>query len=224
MLPLLAALPAVFSAIGSVVDLFDEGKKVYEQVTGKPSVATTAPDLEAEVRNLTPDQQATFAAAMQGKIEMYKAENERLKNEQGEVDAATLSVLPEATRAKIAEQRMTTRPWVVRMMTHFLLTPAYAVWYDGSVIMAQNLLKLIDAIFGTKILWSPLLLVDQFMIKTEYRAIYTEAVPWLIACVIGYMGLRSGEKSQAAGGAGGIAGALSGLVSSIGSLRGGGKK
>ncbi|WP_341893738.1 hypothetical protein [Ferrovibrio terrae] len=215
-------LGAIFSAITGIPALIQAGTDLYETIAGKPTTATTAEQLRVDVESLPPEKQQAFADAMRQRIEEYRAETERLRNEQGDVDAATLATLPPDARVKVAISRMTTRPWTVRMFVYFLLTPAFAIWADGAMVMTQNLLLLCNALFGSNFQWSPQLLLEKFIINENYREVYVSATPWLLAAVLTYMTLRSGEKNPAAGG--GITGAISGLISAIGSIKGAASK
>ena len=101
MLPLLAALPAIFTTVSKVSDLFLKGKEVVEKVTGKPSEASTPDELKEEIESLPPEQQAKWAHAMQQKIELYKVENERLDIEIGRITPELQSKVTAEAASKI---------------------------------------------------------------------------------------------------------------------------
>lgn len=123
-------LPAIFAAISGAVELFGVGKKVYETVTGKPSTATEAEGLKAEVAQLPPEQVEAWTKKMEAEVAQFRAGSDRIKNEQGDVDAATLAVLDPEARKEVAILRMTTRPWVVRKCMHVILMPVYITICD----------------------------------------------------------------------------------------------
>ena len=141
MLPLLSLIPAIFEAVTAVPKLFDEGKRAYEAVTGKPSAAETPAELAAIVETLPTDKKEAWTATMKAKLDLYQAETERLALEQGRVTGDVLEALPPDTRAKVALMRMTTRPWAVRRMVWVLMLPFYIVVVDGALTLANIFLK-----------------------------------------------------------------------------------
>lgn len=184
-------LPAIFGAIGAVTKLFDVGKDIYETVTGKPSAATTTDELKDEVEALPTDQQQAWAATMSAKIEMYRAETDRIANEQGEVTEGILSTLPPEAAAKVAILRMTTRPWAVRQMVRVILLPIYVIAIDG-VIALYNILS--EAFFNGKQLG---FLAERFAGgDSVYMQLYTWAAPTAATVVITYMTARAVEKAK----------------------------
>jgi len=215
-LPILAALPAIFSVVGKVTDLFSSGKKAVKEITGKDSQASTPEELQEEVQNLPPGQQVKWVEIMHEKVEMYKAENERLDIEIGRVDTSRIS--PEAA-SKIAIMRQTTRPWAVRMMIHYIFFP----WYLIIVDVAQELFntwvlspfglkalsfKTFDYVFGVlsfdKMDKGTLEKISDFVqgpqAQTLMASMYMETVGWASAIVLGYMGLREIGKVKGASG------------------------
>ena len=213
MLTVLAALPAVFSAIDKFSDLFRAGKQVYESVTGKESTAQTAAELQAEVSALPPEQQQAFLREMELQIEQYRAESARLAQQDGEVTADLLATLPMDMRAKVAWERMTTRPRIAMMAAKVLMLPVYITVFDMAVTVANG----VAASFGLKLDLPKLagVFVDN---NSPYAGLYGAAAGWAAAVVIVFMGLRQLEKDRESGG-GGLAGAVSGVVNLISSLR-----
>lgn len=205
MLQLLALLPTIFSTIGKVSDMFDSGKEQVEKVTGKPSEASTPEELQDEIHALPQAQQVQWAQVMSQKIELYKEQNNRLDIEIGRITPElTAKLTPEAAN-KIAIQRQTTRPWIVRKMAHFTMIPAYlialdvvqgivATWFVGPATGEpfQTYLAF-NSVFGvyetgggivdtmSSILGQP---------KTLFAKMYVEALPWTSGIIVSYMGLR----------------------------------
>ena len=133
-------IAGIIGAISLASELFSEGKKAVEIITGAPSQAATPAGLQSEVEAMPPEQQAQWAKAMEQKIAMYKARNERLANEQGSVDAATLNAIPPEARAEVALMRMTTRPWAVRWCVRSLAWPPLAALTIDGILVLANLL------------------------------------------------------------------------------------
>jgi hypothetical protein len=191
MLPLLTLLPTLFNAITEIPKLFEQGKEVFETVTGRAPGVSTPAELAASIEGLSPDQKKAWADQMNYKLEQYQAETTRLKVEQGEVTASVLEVLPPAAAAKVALMRMTTRPWAVRQMVRVLMLPFYIVVIDGALSLANIFLKF----FGSTKTFD-LLMATFFDGKSGYVALYeTVAIP-AASIVIAYMTLRQMEKSK----------------------------
>jgi len=216
MLPLLAALPAIFTAVSKVSDLFNKGKEVVEKITGKPSAASNPDELKDEIESLTPQQQAQWAQAMQQKIDLYKAENERLDIEIGRITPELQSKLTPEAASKIAIMRQTTRPWAVRMMVHYVLFPFYLVLFD-SVQLAiihwfgvskERVFKSFNYVFGALTIKD----VDQSVLEkasslfaepqnlTLAAQMYMDSIGWVISVIISYMGLREIGKAKGTSG------------------------
>jgi hypothetical protein len=207
-------LPAIFAAISGAIELVDIGKKVYEEVAGEPSKATDAAELQAEVEALPADRQQAFVAKTQAEIDKYRAETDRLQNEQGELTPELLQTLDPETRKKVAEYRMTTRPWTVRVMVWVILAPVLAMANDALVLWVQAVAKLNGAQVEL-----PMLARTMFAIDTTYYSIYSEASGAAMAIVMTYMLLHTLEKRG-----GDIITQVSGMLSGLtGLFRRGGK-
>ena len=102
MLPLLAAIPSIISAVSKVSDLFSSGKEAVKKVTGSDSIASTSTELQDEIQSLPKEQQAQWAQIMQQKVELYQAENQRLDIEIGRIDSNITSKLTPEAASKIA--------------------------------------------------------------------------------------------------------------------------
>jgi hypothetical protein len=221
----LAALPAIFSAIESVGDLFTEGKKVYEQVTGTPSAATAPAELSAEVRALTPEQTAAWVESMRVSVDAYKAETERLVNEQGEVTPELLKTLTPAAATRVALMRMTTRPIIALRMSHVILLSIYLTILDACV----SVINLAVAGFGGTTRFELLTPVLFGTGGSIYLSMYQEVLPYATFIVIGYMSGRTLEKligkdgGSVQGVKGGIGGAMRGAFGAVKGLFGGKK-
>ena len=83
-------LGAIIGAITGIPALFDAGKAIFNEISGKPSTAASPSELSYEVQALPADQQKAWADAMNAKIELYKAESARIQNEQ-QANAAKLA-------------------------------------------------------------------------------------------------------------------------------------
>ncbi|MEC9346043.1 MAG: hypothetical protein VYB54_07435 [Pseudomonadota bacterium] len=220
-------ISGILAAIEGVAELFGIGQRVYETVTGKPSTASTTAELGAEVEAMTPEQQQAWAAQMEGAIAMYRAQTDRLRAEQGDVNAETLAAIPEAARAKVALLRMTTRPNTVRLAMHFILLPAYLAgvdvlqglvahwivhplgWTDFEIYGAFK------AVFGVSA--SQLLTDGTILDASAFGSIYTTTVSWLVPIIVTYMTLREVGKARDAGttvtgAVGKVVGAVRGLL------------
>lgn len=216
MFPLLAAIPAIFSAISGASELFDKGKQVYEQVTGKPSAATTPDALQAEVTALPVDVAGKWAEVMAARVKEFEAGTDRIKNEQGAVDAETLNALPPEDRIKVALLRMTTRPWIVRKAMHVILLPVY-------ITMCDLIFMTINGIYRFSTHDRQFAPFDLFAEKifdptSVYFAMYQWAASTCALIVVNYMTARTIEKIKGIGekdDAGGIAAPLDKITSAI---------
>lgn len=184
-------IPAIFAAISGAVSLFETGKQVYETVTGKPSQATTAEQLQDEVGSLPADQRATWVERMDAETRRYQAETDRQRNDQGDLTPEMMQAIgPDAAR-KVALARMTFRPWAGRMSMHVMLTPMYVMWVDTSLILLRNL---VSAFGGA---WEPKLVMSEvFKEGSVYLGVYEAAVPWATSIVLTLITLRHVQKSQ----------------------------
>lgn len=208
MVAFLAALPAIFSAIGTVTGLLDEGKKLYEEVTGTPSQAVTTADLEAEVANLPPAQANAWAEQMKAKVEMYRAETERLRVEQGDLTPDMLAVMgPEAAK-RVAIDRMTFRPWAGRVSMYILATPMAILWVDTLFIVVRNIAHALGYDLSIELVMDAV-----FRDGSLYASVYGEAVPWATSIVLSLIGLRHLQKSSGQGAS--LGGQIGSLVTSV---------
>mgnify|MGYP003658781656 CR=1 FL=1 len=181
---------AIISAIQGVASLFDKGKEVYEQVTGKPSTAPNPQALGNDVMTLPADQVAAWTAAMAQEIELFKAGTERVRIEEGELSPEILKVLTPEAAAKVAILRMTTRPLIARWCAQVILMPAWMVAYDAIAMMLNGPIRFF---WGTP-------MFDLFAEKifgpgSVYIEIYSWAAPTAGALLLGYFGLRTKEKN-----------------------------
>lgn len=186
MLPL---LPFIFSALSELPALIDTGKAVYETVTGKPSAAVSHDDLQEEIRALPSEQAQAWADQMKTKVDAYKAENERLENEQGEITDELVHKIDPKTANKIAYLRMATRPEVVRMMAQYIMLPLYVMVADGYLAWCNIWLTF----FG----WNrqlQLLASTFFDANSTYQTMYQAGVIPATSVVLTYMTLRQMEK------------------------------
>jgi hypothetical protein len=181
LLPLLAQIPA----------LFDAGKSIYETVTGKPSSAATPQALGVEIAALPGDQQAVILSRLQIEVDKYRAENERLVIEEGEISEGVLRAIGPVAAANVALLRMTTRPKIVLWMAHVLLMPIYVMAYDMAVTVGNNLIM----VFGGKTRLT-LLAQSFFNEKSLYRDMYELAAGPAATIVVSYMILRYLEKTS----------------------------
>lgn len=212
MLPILAALPSIFTAISGVSDLFDKGTKAVEKITGKPSDASSPDELKDEVSKLSAQQQAQWAQAMHQKIELYKEENERLDIEIGKITPELHSKLTPDDAGKIAIMRQTTRPWAVRMMVHYVLFPFYLVLFDAvqltfvhwTGISETRVFKTFNYVFGVLDFKG----MDKTLVEKLSAALsgtpgltlagemYMNSIGWVISVILSYMGLREISKAR----------------------------
>ena len=218
MIQLLAAIPTIISAVGKVSELFKKGKETIEAVSGKPSLASTPEELQTEVERLPADQQNRWAEVMAKQVDLYAKQNERLAIEIGLVDQNITAKLGTDAANKIAMLRMTTRPWTVRLMVHYVLFPFYLVAID----LAQNILLAWLPFLKTKLgivqfnsfeyvfgvlqfpknvdasTWEKIITAFS---KTGGPAtfagqLYMESIPWVVSIILAYMGLREIGKAR----------------------------
>ena len=195
-LPLLAAIPAIISAIGGATELFGAGKDMVEEITGGASGATTPEDLHREVAAMTPDQQERWAESMQQKVVMYEAQNGRLDIQGGRVDADTLSVLSQKIRDKIAWLRMATRPWAVRQMVRVILLPFYVTCVDIGFGILNAGLTLFNVTRNDQPVQIAYIASQFFAKDTIYVDMYQSVVWPAASIVMTYMTLRQFQKSK----------------------------
>ncbi|WP_417821251.1 hypothetical protein [Terasakiella sp.] len=210
MVAFLAALPAIFSAVGQVSELFDVGKKVIEEVTGEPSSSVHPEDLKREYENLPPDQQEVFVNRMRAELDLYTAITHRLEQQGGRIDAGTLNAIPERQRGAIAKMRMTTRPWAVRWMVIAVVFPPLATVATNLLLSIYNAL---DAAFAEHPNQIALIALDGVL-----NDLYTNMIGWAAGVIMTYMGMREvgkavGQKDSVS--VADITGSVGGFVSSV---------
>jgi len=219
MLQLIAAIPTIFSAINRVTDLFNKGKESVRGVSGKISEASTPEELRTEIEKLPDDQKNRWAEIMANEVDIYTKQNERLAIEIGLIDPNITSNLSTKTANKIAKLRMTTRPWTVRLMVHYVLFPFYLVIVDLIQNILITWLPFLKSIFAIKpfnafeyvfgVLELPgnpdastiQKLFEVFSEKgivpaTLAGEFYIHSIPFVVSIIIGYMGLREIGKAR----------------------------
>lgn len=193
MVPLLAALPAIFSAIRGATELFDVGKEVVDEIRGKPTKAMDVKALEQEVEALPVEQQKMFVEKMKSELVFYQAISQRLDQQGGVVNAETLSVLAPAVRSHIAKIRMTTRPWAVRWMVIAVVFPPIATVGLNMGVSVYNIMAQA---------WWPQMeqmsLLDPGQMLNE---LYLSMVGWASGVIMTYMGMREIGKARGHDGA-----------------------
>ena len=212
MLPLLAALPTIFGAVQQVSSLFDKGKDVVEQVTGKPSVASTPDELQTEIQQLPQNKQNQWAEIMSKEVDKYVAQNERLATDIGLIDSNLTSKVSTDAADEAIIMRMTTRPWAVRWMVRYVLLPF--------------ILAIIDIIQNLIVTWLPFIKIKPYntfehffgvmLVPADADAnaletfmkffsesggpttfagqLYIESLPWVVSVILTYMTLREVGK------------------------------
>ncbi|HYD29181.1 hypothetical protein [Brevundimonas sp.] len=206
-------LMGALAALSELPDLFATGKAIYEGVTGAPPAATSPVALAAEVQALPPDQADAWARRFEAEVTLYRAQTERLTLEQGEVSAAVLGALPPAVAGEVARLRMTTRPVIVRRMSHLLLVPLYLIVIDGAAMCVNALL----AAFGLTTRIEPIA-GQMFAGGSIYATLYAEATGPAAAVVVTYILAR--EAGKVAGGEGKLGAAVESAVGAVGRLGG----
>jgi hypothetical protein len=222
MLPLLAALPSIFSAVSMVSDIFSSGKEAVKKVTGNDSIASTTAELQEEIQSLPEAQQAQWAQIMQQKVDLYQAENQRLDIEIGRIDSNITSKLSPDAADKIAYLRQATRPWTVKMMVHYILFPFYLIIIDLAQDIIKNWLlfwtdaikpvKTFDYMFGA-LNPNSLKGMDPVALEKILTAftgkdtqltlagdLYVDSIPWVVGIIVSYMGLREIGKARGTSG------------------------
>ena len=218
MLPLLAAIPSIISAVSKVSDLFSSGKEAVKKVTGSDSIASTSTELQDEIQSLPKEQQAQWAQIMQQKVELYQAENQRLDIEIGRIDSNITSKLTPEAASKIAYLRQATRPWAVKMMVHYIFFPFYLIIIDLAQDIIKNWLlfwtdaikpvKTFDYMFGV-LNPNNLKGMDAGALEKILAAftgkdaqlplagdLYVDSIPWVVGIIMSYMGLREIGKAS----------------------------
>lgn len=215
-LPVLAMLPTIFSAISGASELFESGRKAVAAITGNASEASTPEELEAEIKSLPEAQQGQWLQKMEGELERYKAETNRIDIEGGRIDSNITSKLSGDAADRIAVLRQSTRPWAVRMSMHFILLPVYLAIIDvGQGLLVEWIVQPIGVIlriegmprfqgfsafksvFGVS---AGAAVADGKLSSTVIGLIYTSSVGWLSGIVVAYMGLREIGKARGTSG------------------------
>lgn len=218
MIQILSAIPAIFSAISKITELFEKGKETIKKITGSPSQSSTPDELRTEVESLPKDQQNRWAEVMAKQVDLYVKQNERLAIEIGLIDENITGKMDARTANKIAELRMTTRPWTVRLMVHFVLFPFYLIIVDLVQNLVVSWLPFIKTWFhiepfnAFEYVFGIMKLPDQSDTKaweqiiaflnqkggpaTFAGQIYMESIPWVVGIILGYMSLREIGKAR----------------------------
>lgn len=219
MLQIIAAIPTIFSAISKVTELFNKGKEAVEKVTGKESQASTPDELRTEIESLPVDEKNRWAEFMSKQVDLYAKQNERLAIEIGLIDPNITGKLDTKSANEIAVLRMTTRPWAVRLMVHYVLFPFYLVVVDIIQIILVTWLPFLrnylgiepfnsfEYVFGVLKISEDLeasalqKVLEVFSEKGAAPAtfageLYMESIPWVVSIIIGYMGLREVGKAR----------------------------
>jgi len=206
-------LTGIIAAMSGASALFDMGRDLYAQITGeKPPETPEA--FEDAVLKMPEDQRSLFIDQMQKRIEEYQAQTDRLNAEQGAFDANLLSAVPEASRGKIAEMRMTTRPWVVRLMTRVMVWPIlFPMMADLSLAVTNSLLAGLQVVHSDGTLIQFRLVSGDFFGSeiSLYSRMYQEVVGPASIIILCFMTLRSVIDKKRENGQGGEG--LSGIVS-----------
>lgn len=187
----------IFSLISEIPALFDAGKKVVETITGETSTAATPDELQSVVQSLPPDKQEMFVREMEAKVEQYKAENDRLRNEQGDITDDLIKKVGEKAATKIALLRMATRPIVVRRLVHYMMVPLYLLFLDGTLAFINIWIRFIHAVRGLEGEAAQLdfLAATFFSGDSVYATMYAAGVTPAAGVVITYMTLRQIGKA-----------------------------
>lgn len=120
----------------------------------------------------------------------YKAENERLLNEQGAITDGLIEKIDPITASKVAFLRMTTRPKVVLRMSHYLMAPLYLMAVDGVLAFINLWLVFFDHPKTVGYLAATFFDGD-----SVYQTMYAAGVAPAATIVVTYMTLRQVEKS-----------------------------
>jgi hypothetical protein len=203
----------IFAAIAGAIELFNAGRQVYEAVAGSPSKATTVPELQVEVAALPPEQAADWAKRMELIVSLHRSENDRIRNDQGDMTPEILRVLDPKTASTVAVLRMTTRPWVVRSCTHVILLPVYVTVIDMAFIFLNGLCRL----FGAEPIFN-LFAEKVFGDGSIYVTMYSWAAPIAASVLITYITARAYEKGKLNGGADNLTTSLVGAAGVVKSL------
>ena len=206
MVAFLAALPAIFATISSATDLFEVGKKVIKEVSGKNTEASTPEELFKEIDELEPEKARQFVERMKAEVEEYSVVSKRLMMQGGQVDGATLNVIPENQRGHIAMMRMTTRPWAVRWMVYAVVLPPLASVGFNLLISFYNVLNNAWGFHPRTI--------ELIVLGDVFNDLYVTMVGWATGVIMTYMGMR--EIGKAVGHNDGVA--LKDITNSVGGV------
>jgi len=225
-MPLPALALGLLSLAPKLFDLFDgdddsTAGKVADLAAKTARAVTGRDDDDAALQALQSD--PALAAAYQEQVykhaeTVFGLQNDRLEIEQGLLTGETLEQFSQKTRDKIGELRMTTRPVVVRRMSHVMLLPVYVFLFDGAMTVvnsllayAFNLLK-VDGDIMVPSYQVPLLASTLFGEDSVYIDLYTPAATAATTIVVGWMTMREvgkagGPKKIAGNAWAGVAGA-----------------
>ena len=201
---------------GTALKLFGVGKEVYEAVTGKPATSGTPEEFQAELQTMTPEQVRLWETKMEMPLKEFEAETRRMVAEQGEVNASTLTAIPPAAAAKVAILRMTTRPWLVRLMARGLVYPIFLViGVDFFMLLAANIASSWGGVFEPTFM-APTILEENFGFTTLYSW-YAPTASSVIASYIGAREVGKWKRGEETTVSGTIAGAKD-IVKAVGKL------
>lgn len=194
-MPILSTIIAAGSALGSAFGFVRKSKKIIDTITGEDNSIETEEDVQKAYNNLTPAGQEIFNTKLTKDIEMYQAQTVRLENEQGIVTTELQAKLSPEDAGKIAKLRMTTRPRIVRQLTHFILSPVYLLYLDSfqQSIFAwfnfprERMFMAFDYCFGK--------IVDGGS-RTIFGEMYMEVFTSITLIISLYFGLREVGKSK----------------------------
>lgn len=231
-------MPLPFALIGTLVSLLSSVPKaietvseVVESLTGKPMEATTTDAAIKEIESLPPAQAEAVVRLASTKLEQQKLANERIAQDQGDLDEGLLKVFDRETASKIGWLRMATRWRIILRLSHVMLIPVYmavADWiigiYNGlSRAMGWNKIEIVHANGRVEIVNMPM--VDLFAEKIlASGSIYNElvrdavsAAQWVvIAAIVG----QSVEKLNGVGAFAGLGGTIGRVIEGVKGLVG----
>ena len=219
----------LFSGISKVKELFNSGKKLMTDISGKQSAASTPEELRKEFDALPAEKQQGWIDQMAAATNQYEAETERLKAQE-EISTEIAEKVDVETASEIAYQRQTTRPWTVRKMVYLMLFPFYLIALDVIQKLAKNWLffwtdlvqpfESFTYVFGSKDggLMDKLGNIIGPMPKTMAGHMYVEAIGYGTAIILTYMTLREVGKSRDKGKGDGLISKAVGSVKKLGFL------
>lgn len=211
-MPFLAFLPTLLGIFSAAPKVFEAGKQIVETVTGKAVPEDTTPKaLVDQIKTLPPEQAQAIVEAAKANIDMIKAENDRIKIEGGELNPDLLLAIPESRRAKIAEQRMTTRPWMARYAMRVVAAPIIVAMGDYSLMWLNGIYRVISQQRD----FVPFDLFAEKMMAADsaYVTAYLMAAPTCTTIVLAFISVREQQKTGQP--ATGLAGSVTGAIEAV---------